>query len=121
MIMAPACGYLEQNEPRLLDVFRQIELMMAMTDGVVGPSSSRIAQGKELGRWTRFLVTGNRARECQCVRTGICPAVSCSAINFPRRNGIVLIICVIYCTQSSEGPLRSNAEPCQLEVVVSAA
>jgi hypothetical protein len=108
VIIAPACGYLEQNEPRLLYVFRQIELMTAMTamtDGVVGPSSSRIAQGKELGRWTRFLVTRKRARECRCVRTGICPVVSCSAISCPRRDGIVLlIICVIYSRQGSEGP-----------------
>jgi len=50
VIMAPACGYLEQNEPRSLDVFRQIELMTAMTDGVVSPSSSRITQRKELRR-----------------------------------------------------------------------
>lgn len=50
MIMAPACGYLEQNEPRPLDVFRRIELMTAMTDGVVDPPSSRIAQRKELRR-----------------------------------------------------------------------
>ena len=108
MIMAPACGYPEQNEPRLLDVFKQIELMMAMTDGVVDLSSSRIAQGKEPGRWTRFLVTGKRARECQCVRTGICPAVSCSAINCPRRDGIVLIICVIYSRQGVGKQARND-------------
>ena len=45
--MAPACGYLEQNKSRPLDVFRQVEVMTAMTGGVVDPSSSGIAQRKE--------------------------------------------------------------------------
>ena len=73
VIMVPACGYLEQNESRPLDVFRQIEVMTAITDGVVDPPSSRIAQRKELRGWMRVLVTRKRTRECRCVRTGICP------------------------------------------------
>ena len=46
VIMAPACGYLEQNESRPLDVFRQIEVMTAMADGVVDPAEQH--RGKSL-------------------------------------------------------------------------
>ena len=52
---------------------------------------------------------------------GYAPAISCSAISNPGGDGIVLIICIIYPRQGSEGPLGSNAEFRQLEVVVSTA